>query len=411
VIDVLATLDPASGLTASYRIRPPDHNVQPLWTVAVELAGSVPGDAPRAGNGSYPLHLVGACGTYRRDTLIRAAGEAVERFALIPTSQDCRSVRCRATDINGSGLSFVEAGLGAAAALDVEISWYRGESLTTGEQVLVPAALVDHPADKRDAKFFDPSPSGAASGAGTTKATMAALLELVERDAVMVAWATQARIMAVDPAVFVTAGMAAPELDVLLQRCGRGGLRPVFGRITSAVPGIHTLLCVLDDSGGTVTAGAKASGNPVAAAVGALREALQLRGLVWGIRQHYGAGLPEVAADEVEDDLTRALHLSGAGAAKALRDWATDFIPKPWAPVPTEIELPDLVTGLAADGAPPIVVDLTTRLPPALCDMGWAAVRALAPGYQPLRMNENAPFGWLTHRLGRDPARLPHPLV
>jgi hypothetical protein len=45
------------------------------------------------------------------------------------------------------------------------------------------------------------------------------------------------------------------------------------------------------------------------------------------------------------------------------------------------------------------VVDLTPRLPQAIRDLGWHAVKALAPLHQPLRMSEMHAWSWNHDRL------------
>ncbi|MFF4228970.1 hypothetical protein [Streptomyces sp. NPDC001820] len=54
---------------------------------------------------------------------------------------------------------------------------------------------------------------------------------------------------------------------------------------------------------------------------------------------------------------------------------------------------------LLVDGADPLAIDLTGRLPVALREMGWAAVKVVPVGYQQLRMTESYGFSWNTERL------------
>ena len=65
----------------------------------------------------------------------------------------------------------------------------------------MPAALVDDPADPTDDQngWFDSGPSGAAAGPDLEQAIARALLEIIERDAFMVAWERELRLPLIDP--------------------------------------------------------------------------------------------------------------------------------------------------------------------------------------------------------------------
>jgi ribosomal protein S12 methylthiotransferase accessory factor len=63
--------------------------------------------------------------------------------------------------------------------------------------------------------------------------------------------------------------------------------------------------------------------------------------------------------------------------------------------VPTE----ELVRAMVADGADPLIVDLTHRLPLGVRKSGWAAVKAVPVGYQQLRIDDTRTDTWNTARL------------
>ena len=100
----------------------------------------------------------------------------------------------------GGGALLDFAALGSPAASIDELRWYPGRRLSSGEQVCVPAALVDDPVDPADNPgWFDSGPSGAAAGPDLEQATARALLEIIERDAIMVAWERDLRLPLLDP--------------------------------------------------------------------------------------------------------------------------------------------------------------------------------------------------------------------
>ena len=78
-LDPLLTLDPASGLVSDAMVHPP--NDVELWRTVALLANC---EADQPGFAT----TVGAFDISRRRSLIRGAGEAVERYALVPAPTD-----------------------------------------------------------------------------------------------------------------------------------------------------------------------------------------------------------------------------------------------------------------------------------------------------------------------------------
>jgi ribosomal protein S12 methylthiotransferase accessory factor len=413
MLDVRSALRTGNGVVQNVSVQPPQDS-DPLWTVAVRL--DRPELAHRRGLDStdYPLDLVGACGGERADAMVRAAGEAVERFSLVGPGG--LVLAGPETDRRPDWQQALDSTVGST-----DMPHYAGRRLIDGSAIAVPAALVDYPYSDDDT--FEATPSGAAAGSGCRGALRAALLELIERDAVMVGWSRQLELTGVPVQELIDAPPSEPgtrrqdsipgALTHLLARCEHLGLAYRFGRIPSAVAGVNTVVCVVMDPGrdGLSSAGCKASGDGLLAVLGALREALQIRTLLSGIREHYADDeLPTV----VDSDLTRARYLATAAGSGALWAWALRFVPQEWSAqrIPTdELSVDSLIAGLAADGADPLMVDLTPRLPVAVRNGGWTAVKAIAPGYQGLRMDDGRSDGWVPARLNGPVSPLPHPLV
>ncbi len=356
----------------------------------------------------YPVHTVGAYGVSRTDTMSRAAGEAVERFALFPREHGPEARTATAAELGEHAFDFARYRLGDPAAAGERLRWYRGRWLDTGQPVWLPAGLVDYPVAE---EWFDPTPSGAAAGPSEEFALRAAMLELIERDAVGIAWAAELTLQEYD--VEAELALARPGADwrhlARLHRWALNhGLRPRLLRVPGP-PGLHCVLAAVLDGPSLGAVGAKAHPDPGRALLVALQESLQIRDALRKLRAGWGGGVPEV----VRDDLDRArLWLTEPAAAELARR-LRDLPPvPPGAPAPEPV---DLLSTVVRDGGRPAVVDLTGRLPEAHRVMGWHAVKVVVAGYQALRMDERCEFTWQRERLVRAGARtpnpFPHPLI
>ncbi|MFE0022990.1 YcaO-like family protein [Amycolatopsis sp. NPDC059021] len=418
MLDVMATLNPAHGLAGRWQVArpsPPDH---PLWSIAVDIGGL---GARDAGEEEYPLHLVGACGASRSDAMVRAAGEAVERYALMP--RRAGGPRSRTGTTAPDTLDFAAESLGDPAAAGEPLTWYEGHWLGSGEPVWLPAGLVDYPVSTR---WFDPTPSGAAAGGDLDFALRGALLETIERDAVAVAWAAEAGLTALDTdAELAAAPRTQPwrQIRTLWTSAREAGLTTSLAEVTTGLPGVHCVLAAAVDRtrGRTLAAvGVKAHPDWGRAILIALQEALQVRTALLGIADTIGDAQVPMVRDDVDRARLWMTEPAVAELERRLRDLpvrATRIRDVPAAPVTPE----SLVRGMIADGARPAAVELTGRLPEVHRAMGWRVVKVIAPGYQPLRMDEATSFGWRHDRIdavrrrhgltaGRH-ATFPHPLI
>ncbi|MFE0019865.1 YcaO-like family protein [Amycolatopsis sp. NPDC059021] len=399
---MIKTLDPANGLSRGWRVAPPRPPGPPLWNVSADIGGlAVRGRTID----EYPVHIVGACGVSRTDTISRAAGEAVERFALFPGDRGPVAIDATSAALGGTGLDF--DGLGDARARDRLLRWYRGWRLDSGGSVWVPAGLVDYPAEE---PWFDPTPSGAAAGPTREFALRAALLELIERDAVGVAWTAEVELEEFDVEAEITA--ACPTADwrhlARLYRsvCGQG-LRPRLLRVP-VLPGFHCVLgAVIDD--GRAAVGVKAHEDLGRALLIALQESLQVRE---ALRRIGRRPVPEVVRDDMDRAALWQTETAVTELERRLRGLA---VTAPGAVSRPSYSLTELVSAVVADGGLPVAVDLTARLPEAHRAMGWHAVKVVVSGYQPLRMDERHEFTWQHTRIAAaitKPVRsFPHPLI
>lgn len=423
----LQTLAPDAGLARSFAVVAPDGRGIALWKVLVDVGLAEVGD--------YPLAYVGAYDVRRRSALERGAGEAVERFALAQAAEPEVWAAPDAFRGGDHAAAVWPRWLGDDAFLTTPRGWYRGKRLADGQPVLVPAAAVDDhggerrkPATNRD---FDPSPSGAAAGLSAEAAVQAALLEVVERDAVLCAWATGVGASRLD--VGSDPGCADDDRDPgvsrLLAEAARVGLRPIFCELPTAVLGVHVRCCAVidrDADGVLVGFGSKAAVSPAAATRGALQEALQIHELLTNLRARHARPSPfEAAVPDpalVADDVARAWWWTTESAAASMESWigswAEPAAGSASAPAPG---LDDVVASITRDGGDPILADLGHRLPRAVRDLGWHVVKVLCPGYQQLRLDETVTETWNRTRLAAwstrhggpagEPSSKPHPLI
>ncbi|MER5934760.1 YcaO-like family protein [Streptomyces sp. NPDC002054] len=413
MIDFLATLDPANGLAEDSCMLPPGPPDDLLWRALVRLAAGTD-QAERDGQALTP-RVVGAYGHTRMDALVRGAGEAVERFALFPQDGGVPGqVRGTAAGLGARALDFAAPGLGLGdpAAADRTLTWYPARRLADGAELLVPAGLVDYPVPPGEAEGFDPGPSGAASGQGYDMALRSALLELVERDALLVAWQQRLRPMRIDLAPLTADGIPRGKENALRrgllrlwESALRAGLEPVLADLPTGIPGVVCTVGVVIDRTGPqplATMGCNATDRVDWSMLGALQEALQVRSAVVNQWESHGYGTAPAA---IEDDDDRLRYVASRECFEHVAEWTGGFRGSRPPREAREVPTAELVAGMLADGADPVAVDLTHRLPLGLREMGWAAVKVVPVGYQPLRLAESHDFTWNTGRLRTAEAR------
>jgi ribosomal protein S12 methylthiotransferase accessory factor len=413
-VDAVRTLQPSLGLVSEASIYVP--NEVGLWRTVGQLANSAPG--------TRLASAVGAFDVTKRASLTRGAGEAVERFALVPVPADSEYL------LKGNGkldtkVDFVGTGLGCASALGSDFPWYRATDLVTGEPTLVPAPVVDYTPGRGKSDpwdgYFDPSPNGAASGPSEAFAQGSAIAEVMERDAFLTAWRHRAPLEKFDAESMPVAVRQAPEargLSSLLVAARAAGVEPTLAFIPGSGSPLLTAVCIITEAKGAAGYGAvglKAASDPVVALRGALQEGLQIRELFLTRAQSSGlvaAGpdpavpLAPVTAPPVTDDDSRADFWTTAPAIAELRQWVGSFKPYCFPGNRPTPEVDVLVKYLAERNIRSHWVNLTHRLPAAIQELGWVAGKAICPGAVPLTMDETKGLFVMP-----DCSSTPHPLI
>ena len=427
MIDALATLAPETGLALSCTMVAPDREVgQHLWVAAVDVGLS----RVRECGG---LDLVGAGGYRRGETVLRAAGEAVERAALVPPPVDPLG---RRPVPPGHPARMAVGTPGVARALpeleELTVDCLPALDLSDPGRpapVLLPACLVDDPVTAQRA-CVDPGPTGTAAGPTLGFAVERALLEDVERDAVQTGWALR-RAVRVRQLRDVVGGAgrggsaAAAALLDGERVLAAAGLSTDLVEFPADVPGVSVVLALLRDADrDLVAAGACATWSAGAASATAVREALQVYALL--------RGLTPAAERAVVDEASRAAYWCSSGSVDRATAWLDDLCaicpagqePHPRVGVGVHERVHHLAGALARRGRRPVVCDLTARLPPRVRELGWHAVKGVVLGSQQLRMSEVPEHTWNLPRLRGLLAgdadgvyreapldRMPHPLV
>jgi ribosomal protein S12 methylthiotransferase accessory factor len=152
---------------------------------------------------AFPHALVGGgSGRTRHDARAAAIGEAIERYSACIVDPDAwvvasaRELGSRAVDPGRFAL-FSDSQYRTAGFpylrfdRDTRLAWVEGVSLPEGEPAWLPAQLVHLAGHQSEPPICRTTSSGLACHRTTAQATLAALLEILERDAFMITWKAQ----------------------------------------------------------------------------------------------------------------------------------------------------------------------------------------------------------------------------
>jgi ribosomal protein S12 methylthiotransferase accessory factor len=152
---------------------------------------------------AYPRALVGGgSGLSVHDARTAAIGEAVERYSACIVDPDA-CVAATARELGSAAVDPARFGLFSERQYattgfpyvrfdrDTRLTWIEGVSLPDGEPAWLPAQLVHLAGHEAERPICRTTSSGLACHATFEGATVAALLELLERDAFMITWKTR----------------------------------------------------------------------------------------------------------------------------------------------------------------------------------------------------------------------------
>jgi bacteriocin biosynthesis cyclodehydratase domain-containing protein len=389
-------VDPVTGpITSLELFGPAPYDPQVLHSVAT----LVDEGWQRAG------HAVLQCGGGAldpREAEAAALGEALERAsAVLPPAGDFlvapyRKVKTQAVDPRAWDLfapqTRSEAGFPyPRVSRSDPISWTWGWSLTRREPTLVPAARVFVPFESSlagDAPDY-PLLSGFAAGGTLEEAALHALLEVIERDSFMIAWANRLALRRVrfdaDDRAGARTYAALFELPGLEARCGLVELdlgAPVaIAMVRSSRPGDPALVVA-----------AAADPDPARACRRALAELTANRLNVRHSLAESGGRTPPPDPDLVRDETAHGLLYASTGMLGEVRHWwdppETVALPDVAQPMPAFARLMLLVEAIERAGLEVLLVDLTA---PEIRQLGVSTVKVLVPGAYPMNFDSRWP--------------------
>jgi ribosomal protein S12 methylthiotransferase accessory factor len=335
-----------------------------------------------------------------------AVGEAVERYCgnLVPPGlrsasyADLVNAAVPAVDPDTLALfssdQHAEPGLGCVPFThDLTVWWADGLDLRTGQPLAVPASLVwvSHPGGPRTNPIIQ---AGLAAGPTLPAAQWNGLCEVIERDAMTMAWTGRGPLYRVRPSDDLTRLGRGPRraLDTSWYAFPNDVGLPVVGAL------------VRDTSTGYLSMGMGCAPDPRHAMVKALGEALQLQILLadyddpdgafaraaanpasplkpWRAGRDYAAAYRPDLSDAVDYGCHLQLHLDPAIQHRftaELETSTTDDVDPADLAADAPADLAAAVARLAALGHPVISVDVTTD---DVRTAGLHVARILVPGY------------------------------
>ena len=389
--------------------------------VSLSTASTVGAFTLRAGSYLRESYWGGHTPSYRRSTRVGLL-EGMERFAGTRPRGKRTSVLASLDELGDQALDPRVCGVYDDAfyqgqtetrpfSPELRIPWVWGWSLRDQKPLLVPEVTAYYHAPGGLAhRFVQESSNGRACGAALAEAVYFGLMEVVERDAFLIAWYGRAELPEIDPH---SSGSAATAH--MVDRLAMYGYRARFfdTRITFPIPVVTAVAQRVDGGPGALCFGAGASWDPEAALAAGLCEiatdAVNLRtrtlrdeARLTAMAEDFDSvrvlhdhpllyGLPRMAR-HADFLLNRRDRPDGLGERpnRQLRELGSAHTPGP--DLRDDVEA--AVRAVTAEGFDVVVVDQTM---PVQRELGLHTVAVIVPGLVPID------FGWSRQRALRMP--------
>lgn len=397
-------VDARTGIVKSLEL---DSSVNALYPEAPRTATAIlsaPVDSHALGHGCGEPQIGAGKGLTAVDALLRAVGEAVERYSagrFDPKTQVHASVAEVKEAASGEHLAperlclydesqYARPGF-PFARLDeaTPIDWAVGRWLDTGAPMLVPAlpTFYNYP-PCRGGAFCQVTSNGLAAGSTLVDASLRAAVELIERDAFMISWLARLP----GQRLLLDGSVDRGTREVARQLAERGARIELYLLdVGLAVPTILSLGFGDGRRWPGVTVAMAAHLSPRAA----IRKAILEQGHVGPYLRRLMIEARHVIPERPEDVRTLSDHAlyyfppSRAVACDFLR--AGEAVSAASLEEPEDLSLDALITRVRAAGRRIAVVDVTS---PDLLQTPFRVVRALGPDFQQIH------FGHALGRLG-----------
>lgn len=344
----------------------------------------------------------GGASSSRYIAIAKAIGEAIERYSsAIFRYEDLllapyKELRQRATPPQAFALYQPEQFEGEhfpwqPFTAESPICWTKGTSLVTGEEVLVPAAMVYVPyhylRSSKDTPITQPISTGLASGCSFSEAALSGLCEVVERDAFTLTWQARMSRPGIEPRSLPNSGQD------LLRRFSEVGIEVKLIDITTDIRFPTIMSIALSDATTSPAVAVAAAADPSAemAVIKSLEELAHTRKFAKQLMKYTPAVPIEVEQghSQVRDQKDHLRFYCPQESKEFIEfAWtsselhAFDDVANRLCGDPQQ-ELAALVTELSAAGMEAVVCDLTTE---DIADLGLRVVRAVVPGMHALFM-------------------------
>ncbi|HEX6674666.1 MAG TPA: YcaO-like family protein [Actinomycetes bacterium] len=393
-------VNPFGGVVAALQLLPKDPD-EPALPVVV---GARLADHPRL---DPDRRYCSGKGMTAAEACAGALGEALERYASV-SWPPAAVHHARRDQLDGDVLDPRELVLYqpdqyaelpyAPYAEEATMGWIVTRSLVSGSLVQVPAVAVlmgYAPASPAE-RICPPTSSGIATGATLGGAVLAALFEVLERDAFMVTWMNRLPACRVDPSDHPDRGV----VDLCDAYARRGVAVELYRLRTDHPCQVFLALAVQQRGDGpAVVAGLGADLDPALSARKAVLELGQVRPAVRiDLRSPRTRARVQALAEDPRRVSTPDDHAllygdpRSAGALGFLRQ--SPLAAQDWAApdgAGTGGRLERIVAALRSQSSDVLYRDLT---PPDMARLGLRSARVLVPGFQPIH------FGWKEPRLG-----------
>ena len=374
--------EPVDLLVAPYDV--------PVWVSTVQ------GRLPRTALTEPAADLIhgSGCGLTRLEAQAAACGEAIERYCA-SLRPDPPVIRASAHALGPQGIAPARFALFAEdqyatpgwhfrrATPTTILDWVAGWSWTHRRAVYLPTCFVyQQPCAGAGQCLFHPVSTGLACATTVEAACLTGLCEVVERDAIMLAWLYGLELPRRRPP------LADPVVQALSQRMIATGLHATVLDATMPDIGLPVRIALVE----------RHAGVPAACAVGMAAHPVALQAHRKALLEachtlHWLHDMPHNPSQPAANDAglfstfkEHVWHAGHTAATHALAMWrcgpwqdeVADTLPTLASP---SRQFDDLVSHLATRGLEVCTVDLT---PPEVAQTGFVVVRTVVPGMQPL---------------------------